>query len=98
MSRDKHCQPVRMGDGREGRTCLASRSATPNMKDYGERSRWFLRCHKDYVSRQAHNGQGRLREASTGDVHQEAAMTNEKSDIRSVVVRGSAAGFAQDIV
>ena len=33
-----------------------------------------------------------------GDVHQEAAMTNEKSDIRSVVVRGSAAGFAQEIV
>jgi hypothetical protein len=32
------------------------------------------------------------------DVHQEAAMTNEKSDIRSVVVPGSAAGFAQDIV
>jgi putative redox protein len=50
------------------------------------------------VSRQAHNGQSRLREASMGDVHQEAAMTNEKSDIRSVVVRGSAAGFAQEIV
>jgi uncharacterized OsmC-like protein len=33
-----------------------------------------------------------------GDVYQEAARTTEKSDIRSVVVRGSAAGFAQDIV
>jgi uncharacterized OsmC-like protein len=33
-----------------------------------------------------------------GDVHQEAAMTNEKSDIRTIVVRGSAAGFAQEIV
>jgi uncharacterized OsmC-like protein len=33
-----------------------------------------------------------------GDVHQEAARTTEKSDIRSVVVRGSAAGFAQEIV
>jgi uncharacterized OsmC-like protein len=33
-----------------------------------------------------------------GDVYQEAVRTTEKSDIRSVVVRGSAAGFAQDIV
>ena len=33
-----------------------------------------------------------------GDVRQEAAMTNEKSDLRSVVVRGSAAGFAQEII
>ena len=33
-----------------------------------------------------------------GDVYQEAARTTEKSDIGSVVVRGSAAGFAQEIV
>jgi uncharacterized OsmC-like protein len=33
-----------------------------------------------------------------GDVYQEAARTTEKSGIRSVVVRGSAAGFAQEIV
>ena len=33
-----------------------------------------------------------------GNEHQEAARTNEKSDRRSVVVRGSAAGLAQDIV
>ena len=33
-----------------------------------------------------------------GDAHQEAAITNEKSDIRSVVVRGSPAGFAQGVV
>jgi uncharacterized OsmC-like protein len=33
-----------------------------------------------------------------GNEHQEAARTNEKSDGRSVVVRGSATGFAQDIV
>jgi uncharacterized OsmC-like protein len=33
-----------------------------------------------------------------GDVHQAAAMTNDNSDIRSIVVRGSAAGFAQEIV
>ena len=32
-----------------------------------------------------------------GDAHQEAAKTTKKSEIRSVVVRGSAAGFAQDI-
>ena len=33
-----------------------------------------------------------------GDAHQEAAGTTEKSEIRSVVVRGSAAGFAQEVV
>jgi putative redox protein len=33
-----------------------------------------------------------------GNTHQEAARTTEKSGMRSVVVRGSAAGFAQDIV
>ena len=33
-----------------------------------------------------------------GDVYQEAARTTEKSGIGSVVVRGSAAGFAQEIV
>ena len=33
-----------------------------------------------------------------GDARQEADRTTEKSDIRSVVVRGSAAGFAQEIV
>jgi uncharacterized OsmC-like protein len=33
-----------------------------------------------------------------GNEHQEAARKTEKSDIRSVVVRGSAAGFAQEIV
>src|ERR1700719_484855 len=33
-----------------------------------------------------------------GDVYQEAVRTTEKSDVRSVVVRGSAAGFAQEIV
>ncbi len=32
------------------------------------------------------------------DAHQEAIRTNEKSDLRSVVVAGSAAGFAQEIV
>ncbi len=32
------------------------------------------------------------------DAHQEAIRTNEKSDLRSVVVRGSPAGFAQRIV
>jgi uncharacterized OsmC-like protein len=32
------------------------------------------------------------------DAHQEAIRTNEKSDLRSVVVRDSAAGFAQEIV
>ncbi len=33
-----------------------------------------------------------------GSAHQEAARTNENRDIRSVVVRGSAARFAQEIV
>ncbi len=33
-----------------------------------------------------------------GDSRQEGARTIEKSDIRSVVVRGSAAGFAQEIL
>jgi uncharacterized OsmC-like protein len=33
-----------------------------------------------------------------GDAYQEAARTNQKGAIRSVVVRGSAAGFAQEIV
>jgi uncharacterized OsmC-like protein len=33
-----------------------------------------------------------------GNEHQEAARTNEQRDIKSVVVRGSAAGFAQEIV
>src|SRR5216683_1607701 len=33
-----------------------------------------------------------------GDSRQEAARKTEKSDIRIVVVRGSAAGFAQEIV
>jgi uncharacterized OsmC-like protein len=33
-----------------------------------------------------------------GDAHQEAARTTGKSDIGSVIVRGSAAGFAQEIV
>jgi uncharacterized OsmC-like protein len=33
-----------------------------------------------------------------GDVYQEAARTTEKSGISSVVVRGSPAGFAQEIV
>ncbi len=33
-----------------------------------------------------------------GDVHQEAAMINEKSEVRSVVIRGGATGFAQEIV
>src|ERR1700688_4365456 len=33
-----------------------------------------------------------------GDVYQEAARTAEKSGISSVVVRGSSAGFAQEIV
>jgi uncharacterized OsmC-like protein len=32
-----------------------------------------------------------------GDVHQEGAGTTEKSEMRSVVVRGSAAGFAQEV-
>jgi uncharacterized OsmC-like protein len=32
-----------------------------------------------------------------GNTHQEAARTTEKSGMWSVVVRGSAAGFAQDI-
>ena len=33
-----------------------------------------------------------------GDIYQEADRTTEKNGISSVVVRGSAAGFAQDIV
>jgi uncharacterized OsmC-like protein len=33
-----------------------------------------------------------------GDAHQEARGTAERSEIRSVVVRGSAAGFAQEVV
>jgi uncharacterized OsmC-like protein len=33
-----------------------------------------------------------------GDSHQEVAMTTEKSGIGSVIVRGSPAGFAQEIV
>jgi len=33
-----------------------------------------------------------------GEAHQEAAGTTKKSEIRSVVVRGSAAGFAQEVV
>jgi uncharacterized OsmC-like protein len=33
-----------------------------------------------------------------GDAHQEAAGAAEKLEIRSVVVRGGAAGFAQDVV
>src|ERR1700684_3080282 len=33
-----------------------------------------------------------------GNTHQESARTTEKSGMRSVVVRGSAAGFAQEIV
>ena len=33
-----------------------------------------------------------------GNEHQEVTRKTEKSDIRSVVVRGSAAGFAQEIV
>src|SRR5215470_3562352 len=32
------------------------------------------------------------------DAHQEVARTTEKSDIRGVVVRGSAAGLAQEIL
>jgi len=32
------------------------------------------------------------------NAHEEAARTNQKADIRNVVVRGSAAGFAQEIV
>jgi len=32
------------------------------------------------------------------NAHEEAARTNQKGDIRNVVVRGSAAGFAQEIV
>ena len=32
-----------------------------------------------------------------GDAHQETAGTTEKIEIRSVVVRGSAAGFVQEI-
>src|SRR6266436_2673074 len=44
------------------------------------------------------NRQSRPQEADMGDSRQEAAGTTEKSDIRSVVVRGSAAGFAQEIV
>jgi OsmC-like protein len=32
-----------------------------------------------------------------GDVHQAGAGTTEKSEIRSVVVRGGAAGFAQEV-
>lgn len=32
------------------------------------------------------------------DAHQEATKTTEKSDAKSVLVRGSAAGFAQEIV
>jgi hypothetical protein len=31
------------------------------------------------------------------DAHQEGIRANEKSDLRSVVVRGSAAGFAQKL-
>ena len=42
--------------------------------------------------------QSRPQEAYMGDTHQESARTSEKSDRRSVVVRGSAAGFAQDVV
>jgi uncharacterized OsmC-like protein len=38
-----------------------------------------------------------LQEGFMGDVHQEGAGTTEKSEIRSVVVRGSAAGFAQEV-
>jgi uncharacterized OsmC-like protein len=33
-----------------------------------------------------------------GDAYQDAATTSKKGDVRSVVVRGSAAGFAQEIV
>jgi uncharacterized OsmC-like protein len=33
-----------------------------------------------------------------GDAYPDAAMTSKKGDVRSVVVRGSAAGFAQEIV
>ena len=33
-----------------------------------------------------------------GDAHQEAAGAAEKSEIRSVVVRGGAAGFTQEVV
>jgi uncharacterized OsmC-like protein len=33
-----------------------------------------------------------------GDAYQDAATTTESTDVRSVVVRGSAAGFAQEIV
>src|ERR1700730_16745868 len=33
-----------------------------------------------------------------GDAHREAAGAAEKSEIRSVVVRGGAAGFAQEVV
>jgi len=32
-----------------------------------------------------------------GDIHQEGAGTTEKSEMRSVVVRSSAAGFAQEV-
>jgi len=38
-----------------------------------------------------------LQEGFMGDVHQEGAGTTEKSEIRSVVVRGSAAGFAPEV-
>jgi len=44
------------------------------------------------------NRQSRRQEAYMGDARQEATRTTEKSDIRSVVVRGSAAGFAQEIL
>ena len=33
-----------------------------------------------------------------GDAHQEVDSTTKKSDVRGVVVRGSATGFAQDIL
>jgi hypothetical protein len=47
------------------------------------------------------DGTGKSAESTSacmGDSHQEVAMTTEKSGIGSVVVRGSAAGFAQEIV
>jgi hypothetical protein len=37
-------------------------------------------------------------EAYMGNAHQEAAGAAEKGEIRSVVVRGGAAGFAQEVV
>jgi uncharacterized OsmC-like protein len=51
-----------------------------------------------YATTTLANGQSQLQEACVGDSHQEVAMTTEKSGIGSVVVRGSAAGFAQEIV